>query len=263
MDYSTIPQEMKNLKQWVCCYADSKVPMQASINKAASASDPTTWTDYKTALKAVLTNTYDYLGFVFYRGIVGIDIDAGYNEDGTITELAQDILANTTGWVEESRSGRGFHIYCKGLLPFKGSNNRQGVEIYSGGRFFIVTANTIRNGSPILPNDQKGIDYVLERYFSADVEKPVKTASTAFYKPQYSKPTAGKISFRPTYPVCPKGTRNHSMASLAGQLRSQGKSKREIYLEVSRANREACQPPLSDAEIQRIVTSICRYEVKE
>ena len=260
MDLNSIPKEMKQLKQWVCCWNDSKVPMQAAVQKGASVTDPTTWCDYITALKAVLTGKYDYLGFVFKEGIVGIDIDCGYEEDGSVSELARDIIDHTEGWVEQSRSGRGFHIYCHGHLPFTGMNNKAGVEIYESGRFFIVTANSFRNCSPILPEGQTGIDYVLERYFAADVEKPLKTDSTAFYRIQYQKPTAGKISLKPIYPPVPQGSRNHSMASLAGQLHTQGKSKREIYLEVSKVNQQACQPPLTDKEIQHIVTSICRYE---
>ena len=263
MDYHSIPKELKKLDQWVCCWKDSKVPMQATVQRGASVTDPSTWSSYRNALKAVITGEYDYLGFVFKEGIVGIDIDDGYNTDGTISDLAQDILNHTTGWVEESRSARGFHIYCHGHLPFTGMNNKRGVEIYESGRFFIVTAKTLRNGSPMLPDGQDGIDYVLENYFTADVEKAVKTDSTAFYKVQYAKPTGGRFSLKPVYPPAPKGCRNHSMASLAGQLHSQGYTKRQIYLEVSKANQIACQPPLADREIQRIVTSICKYDNKK
>lgn len=260
MDYRSIPKEMKMLNQWVCCWESSKVPMQATVQKGASVTDPSTWSDYITALKAVLTGQYDYLGFVFKEGIVGIDIDDGYAEDGhTWSETAVDIINKVKGWVEESRSGRGFHIYTKGHLPFTGMNNKKGVEIYESGRFFIVTAKCPLFGSPILPEDQYGIDYVLENYFTTDVEKAVKTDSEAFYKVQYSKPVGNRISLKPTYPPAPKGTRNHSMASLAGQLHSRGMDKREIYLEVSRANQIACEPPLTDKEIRHIVTSICKY----
>lgn len=264
MNYSSIPKEMKMLNQWVCCWESSKVPMQATVQKGASVTDPSTWSDYITALKAVLTGQYDYLGFVFVNGIVGIDIDDGYAEDGhTWSETAVDIINHVEGWVEESRSGRGFHIYTKGHLPFTGMNNKKGVEIYESGRFFIVTAKNPLLCSPILPSCQTGIDYVLENYFTADVEKAVKTdstASTAFYKVQYSKPSKGKFSLKPNYPPVAQGSRHNSMVSLAGQLHSQGKSKREIYLEVSKANQAACLPPLADKEIQHIVTSICRYE---
>ena len=40
MDYSRIPTELKNLKQWVCAWDSSKVPMKAFERKAASSTAP-------------------------------------------------------------------------------------------------------------------------------------------------------------------------------------------------------------------------------
>lgn len=36
MDYSRIPEELKNQNQWVCAWDGSKVPMRAFERKAAS-----------------------------------------------------------------------------------------------------------------------------------------------------------------------------------------------------------------------------------
>lgn len=85
MDYSRIPTELKNLKQWVCAWDSSKVPMKAFERKAASSTAPDTWGTFEQAQAAVEDGTYNHLGFVFAdNGLVGIDIDAGF-EDGLMT----------------------------------------------------------------------------------------------------------------------------------------------------------------------------------
>lgn len=43
MDYSRIPEELKNQNQWVCAWDGSKVPMRAFERKAASSTAPDTW----------------------------------------------------------------------------------------------------------------------------------------------------------------------------------------------------------------------------
>lgn len=126
--YDHIPEELKKLNQWVCVNAGSKVPMQAGYYIPASPSDYRTWSAFDMAAKQVESNAYDGIGFVFAdNGIVGIDIDDGFDEDGIMTEKAVDIISRCNGYTELSRSHRGFHILLKGQLPFKGKNNHDGV----------------------------------------------------------------------------------------------------------------------------------------
>ena len=42
-DYSKIPEELKNMNQWVCAWDNSKIPMKAFEKKAASSTAPDTW----------------------------------------------------------------------------------------------------------------------------------------------------------------------------------------------------------------------------
>lgn len=64
--------------------------------------------------------TYNHLGFVFAdNGLVGIDIDAGF-EDGLMTPLCADIMKACHSYTEKSRSGRGVHILLRGDLPSRG-----------------------------------------------------------------------------------------------------------------------------------------------
>lgn len=253
-----IPAELRQLPRWVCARRGSKVPMQAGVRRAASPSDPATWCNYETAARAVANETYDDLGFVFNGdGLVGVDIDAGFDPDGFLSDTAVDCMRACRSYTEYSRSGRGIHIILRGKLPFKGRNNRAGVEIYSAGRYFIITGKTLIFDTIV--ECQSGIDHIVNKYFPDATDKNGGGKKPA-YSPEYSAPGNGKISLRPKYPPMPEGGRNSSLASLAGQLHTLGYTKEQITAELLRANREACKPPLPEREVLAVVNSITRYK---
>lgn len=257
-----IPEEMKALPRWVCTWKTSKIPMQARQRKAASSTDPSTWAWYDEALAAVQDGTYDNVGFVFDGdGIVGIDIDAGFDEDGLLSPLSVDCMRACNSFTEKSRSGRGIHIYVRGTLPFKGKNNGNGVEIYDTGRYFIVTGQKLIY-SAIVEN-QEAIDYIVGKYFTF-VERETENVDKGdrIYTPIYTNAKNGKIQLSPQYPEIKPGMRNISLTSLGGQLREQGYPNRAIYQELLRANKEACKPPLPVAEVEAIAESVFKYRRK-
>lgn len=253
---------MRSLKRWVCVWEDSKVPMKAWEKEAASSTNPDTWSDFETALESYNKGFYDYCGFVFAGdGYVGIDIDAGVDEDGFMTPLAADIVSKCQSYTERSRSGRGFHILLRGDLPFKGKNNLAGVEIYKASRYFIMTGDVLLNGEII--DNQSAINYVIERYFSEKKEKDKSSElikCCRIYRPKWSKDIVNnRIPIRPDYPKIHSGGRNLSLASLAGYLHNTGYTKRQIYRELLYVNDVACVPPLDAGEIRTICDSITRY----
>jgi hypothetical protein len=262
MRYANLPPEITALPQWVCVWNGSKIPMQAREKKGASSVNPETWCDFHTAETAVNNGIYDHIGFVFNNnGIVGIDIDCGFDTDGFLSEVSIDIMRACRSYTERSRSGRGVHVLLKGKLPFKGKNNGNGVEIYESSRYFIVTGEKLIYDTMIA--NQDAIDYVIERYFPETVkESETPGYSQRIYSPVYDKPEKGKIALRPTYPPIPSGMRNLSLTSLAGQLHNQGYSKKEIYSELLYANKAACTPPLPESEVQTIVNSVSQYRRK-
>lgn len=58
----------------------------------------------------------------------------------------------------------------------------------------------------------------------------------------------------------PSGQRNATLARLAGTMRRVGMSPSEINAALLQVNADRCQPPLPAPEVNRIVTSITRYE---
>lgn len=258
--YDNIPEELKKLDQWVCANDGSKVPMKAWENKAASSTNPETWSDFETALESYNQHYYDYCGFVFAdNGYVGIDIDEGYDEDGLMSVLGADIVGKCHSYTEKSRSGRGFHILLRGTLPFKGKNNLAGVEIYKAARYFIMTGDTLLYNT--IEEDQEAIDYVVEKFFpETREEKDGEKYGGRIYSPIWSLPENNRIKLRPVYPRIPDGSRNICLTSLAGMLHNQGYSKQQIYDELLYANMVACDPPLDRNEIRTICNSVTRYK---
>lgn len=261
MNLRNIPEELKQLTQWVCSALDSKVPMRATSFAAASSTNPETWNTFQEAVMSVECGNYDNIGFVFNdNGIVGVDIDTGYDEDGFLTELAADIINVCKSYTEKSRSGRGFHILLKGTLPFKGKNNLKGVEIYKQSRYFIMTGDVILYDNII--ENQEAIDYIIDKYFTPtqrESNSENKMYEDRIYTPIWEK-TSDKIKLRPVYPRIPNGCRNICLTSLAGMLHNQGYTARQIYDELTYCNKVACDPLLYDNEIQNIVKSVTRYK---
>ena len=256
--FDKIPKELRDYEQWVCTKGDSKVPIDPFYGFNASSTDPDSWTSFETAVKQVKSGKYDYIGFVFNdNGIVGIDVDDGYDEDGFLSELATDIISKCHSYTEKSKSGRGFHILLKGDIPFKGKNNLKGVEIYKQSRFFIMTGDVLMYDKII--ENQEAIDYILDKYFPIMRENHQSSSCDRIYTPIWEK-QQGRIQLRPVYPKITTGSRNICLTSLAGMLHNQGYSPQQILEEISYCNKVACEPMLYERELMCIVNSVTRYK---
>ena len=139
-----IPQELKDLHQWVCHKAN-KTPCDPKTGTAASSTDSRTWGSFNDASNVCLNGRgFTGVGFVFTVNdpYVGIDLDHCVNA-GVIEEWAQRVINTLGSYTEISPSGTGVHIFVKATLP-KGARNRKGnVEIYSQGRYFCTTGDHV------------------------------------------------------------------------------------------------------------------------
>jgi len=140
----TIPSALRGRAQWVCWHLverdgkPTKVPFSPE-GTPASVSNPNTWTDFETALEAYKRGGFDGIGFVLTAdaGIVCVDIDHARNGMDWTPE-AMEIVRVLDSYTEVSPSGEGLHIWALGRLP-EGRRRRNGVEMYSDGRFITVT----------------------------------------------------------------------------------------------------------------------------
>lgn len=158
--FDNIPNELKQLNQWVCfkfvlderINKQKKMPMNPNTGKCASCSNPKTWSDFQTAVKAVSKYKFDGIGIEFANGIFGIDLD-NVVKGGTLANEARYIVDTINSYTEYSPSANGLHILCQGEIP-SGRNRRKfnegtpkvwEIEMYSKGRFFTVTGNIFEN----------------------------------------------------------------------------------------------------------------------
>lgn len=255
-----VPREMRALRRWVAADAGSKRPMRCDGPRPASVSDPATWCDWDDAMLAVRSGRREWAGFVFAGdGLVGIDIDGAFGEDGMPTDEAMEAVLACRSYTEVSRSGRGLHIVCEGELPFKGRNNRAGWEAYSEGRYFLITGRTFAFGE-IAPA-QGGIDAVVAAHFGDEAPGAVGSPASVgcrIWEPEWSLDAAtGRFSL--SMPEASPGSRHLSLVSLCGQLHSAGASPGAVLASAREANAAWMRPPLPDEEVRQICGSVTRY----
>ena len=184
--YELIPDELKQLPNWVCWAAipdeergkPRKTPIDPKTGMLAKSNDPATWADFDVALAAA--PDYDGLGFMFSESpYFGVDIDGVSDElrryregeDNIISEFV-DTLASYT---ELSTSGTGIHIICRGSLPPSG-RRRGNVEMYESGRFFVMTGENFSEYADI-SECTESIKVLHEKYIGGGktpTESPVR-----------------------------------------------------------------------------------------
>lgn len=148
------PEELIELDRWcVWEYVErdgktTKLPINPLTGELAKSNDESTWTSYENALYAFKTRRGDGLGFFFKAPYIGIDLD---NVEGEIfryqngdyeNNIVHEFYETFKSYGEISPSGTGIHIIAKGEIP--GDRRRKGnVEMYSEGRFFTMTENSL------------------------------------------------------------------------------------------------------------------------
>ena len=131
-----IPEELRAANNWVCWKGSDKIPKSPSTGKNAQSNNPKTWGTFQQAVKACETFDFDGLGFVFDEksGYFGVDLDHCIDN----IDFCDEFVETLQSYNEISKSGTGIHIICKGKLP-GGTRRKDGVEMYSSGRYFICT----------------------------------------------------------------------------------------------------------------------------
>lgn len=133
--YEKIPDELKQLKQWVCWSGD-KLPKNPYTGGNAQSNNPDTWADFNTACEAVKKYHFNGIGFMFAPPYFGVDMDDCVENQDLIDEFVESLQSYT----EWSTSGTGIHIICKGHLP-EGQRRKNKIEMYESRRYFIMTGN--------------------------------------------------------------------------------------------------------------------------
>ena len=140
-----------------------KLPIAAATGRAASSTDPATWSTRPEAEARDLSGIGIALGPLDgTNGVLlcGVDLDGAVYTDGTTAPWADAVVERFGGYVERSPSGTGLHVLFlaretdvaalrnEGLLTPKGGasfaiGEHREVALYTGGRYFTVTDDRV------------------------------------------------------------------------------------------------------------------------
>lgn len=152
MSYENIPEELKQLNQWILWREEiddtgkpTKIPYRAIDGRRASVNNPIDWCDFAHSVFSIQRHNASGIGLVVTRSdpYTFVDLDNA-NGDDEIRERQNEIFRTLDSYSEISPSGTGLHIICKAVLPELG-RRRGKVEIYDNLRFFTFTGNVYHN----------------------------------------------------------------------------------------------------------------------
>lgn len=153
------PTELTSFPQWVCWRLEqidgkiTKVPYNPRTGFKASTIDPSTWTDYATAVAAASNGSgYSGIGFVLTKNdpYFVVDIDPAKGNPAIIEKQIKVVEAFDT-YSEVSPSGEGLHLWGKGAV-FNG-RDRGKIAIYSSERYITMTGIVYKD-KPIAERNQ-------------------------------------------------------------------------------------------------------------
>lgn len=186
--FENIPHELKELKQW-CNWKmverngrKTKIPVNSITGELAQSNNEETWTHYEEALEQ--SDKYDGIGFFFKPPYFGIDIDdikpdiERYLQNDHDENIVSEFIDIMESYAEISTSGTGIHIIAKGELPPNGSR-KGNVEMYSSGRFFVMSGNIIGGYKSVTEDDMGKINFLHEKYIKkTETHKPKRLTET-------------------------------------------------------------------------------------
>lgn len=143
-----IPPELRQYQQWLwfkkIVKVDkwgkekiSKIPISPITLKSDGWNDRKHWTDFETAVKNLESSGSDGLSFALSKDdpFVCIDLD---RVDDSFRDFLNDF--NDT-YREVSQSGKGVHIFTKGVIAKNFNNQIEKVEMYQENRCIAMTGN--------------------------------------------------------------------------------------------------------------------------
>ncbi|MDN6629703.1 MAG: phage/plasmid primase, P4 family [Staphylococcus equorum] len=173
------PKELTKLNNW-CVWRlikrggkDTKLPFNAKTGELAKSNDPSTWTSFDEAQAVLSEGNADGLGFFFEPPYVGIDVDDIADElerykNGDIEKnIVFEMYELLKTYAEISPSGNGIHLILKGEIPGD-QRRRKNVEMYSEGRFFTMTGNSLNKYHEINEPSKNALDLIYRKYIRSN-----------------------------------------------------------------------------------------------
>lgn len=144
-----VPEELRIKMPWLLWQSrqDSpevkatKLPIDPHTGRFASVSDSATWGAFELCYN--IKHCATGLGIVLLKALGYTCIDLDETDDPVEQARHQTIIKAFNSYTEYSQSGKGYHIWVRGVVP---TGRRRGkVEIYSDGRYMATTGNIFLN----------------------------------------------------------------------------------------------------------------------
>ena len=150
----------------------TKVPYDPVTKARARSNDPSSFSDYPTALRQ---RGYDGLGVGIFGALCAIDLDHCVTDAGYFTAQAAEIVTLLHSYTEFSPSGSGLHIlfyapeFAFDAKTYYVMNHSAGVEVYVAGatsKYVTVTGNRANDFD--IGDRSAELSQFLERYMRRD-----------------------------------------------------------------------------------------------
>ncbi len=201
-------------------------------------------------------------------GVWVLDVDAATGGEATVAALEARHGAFPPTWAVETGGG-GLHLWWQSTtppVPTSAGRVGEGVDVRGAGGYVVAPPSRHRSG---------------ERYRWGTAWSPA-LVPLALAPPWLLTLAAPRVEPRPKAPIIPpafhavegqeggnhpkkvispltEGTRNATLASLAGTMRRRGFSEPAILAALLVENASRCRPPLDRAEVEKVARSVARY----
>lgn len=178
-----IPDTIRQEIRWVCWEWKrtknkwTKRPIQPD-GKAASSTDPTTWTTFAAALEAYKQNPdIAGIGFVLGDGYAGVDLDCCVDpETGEAAEYVAEVTERLDSYAEVSPSKTGVKVLVRGAKPKGRTQSRADAphecECYDGARFFTVTGQRWEGTPETVEHRTDALEWFFFNYIDTKKKTP-------------------------------------------------------------------------------------------
>lgn len=199
------------------------------------------WTAWPDANVGIVTGTQS--------GLIVLDIDPRNGGDDSLTDLerAHGSLPRT---IESLTGGGGQHFFFQhpgGSI--KSKPTAEGVDVKANGGYVVAPPSSHQSGEPYRwesaghPEDVPLV--ALPSWLCAQLTQGLEPDS--------------QLSVGPSSETIRPGQRNRTLARLAGAMRRHGADQATILESLRSHNRQHCDPPLPEQEVNQIAGSIAKY----
>lgn len=193
------------------------------------------------------------VGFVTgaQSGIVALDIDPRHGGLESLRELEEQ-YGHLPDGPRVRTGGGGEHIFFRhpGGHVKSRAGVAPGIDVRGDGGYVVVPGSVHSTGK----------SYVWEHGKTPSKLPLPPIPDWLLKKLQQQPPQQRSEMVTDSQPAIREGKRNSTLASLAGTMRKRGLAQEAITAALLIQNRERCEPPLDEGEVERIAASIGRYE---